>query len=527
MTDWTSTPSSTSAISSACGAVPGTQRQGQAADAGRALEPAADRVAGRRACRPGGPCTPLCTNCCSTPPSISTLRRAARPSPSMSVAVYACGLVGSSTSVTSGDGHLLAEAVGEQRAALQHRLAVERAADDAEELGGDVRVEHDGEPLARRLGGAEQPGGPLGGVARRPWRGRARRASRPTREAEAGLRLVAVVGQASTPTRSTPFSRPDVRMPVVVATAALAERVGVVGSRRRGCAGRRASVSRSSSLASSILPSVGYAAERRRSTGQLGDGDAVGLGQPGPLVGRAELRRCRGPRPAPRRARRRRACRRRRSPVRPSTITRMPMPSRLGRRRSARPRPRRRGPRSRAPRDDERLDLLARSRPGRRPGRRSPAARSTLPLMPRCRRSSAPSPAASAGRRRPARPGRPCRTCRAAHGEVVAEQRRCRCSTCGPLPMRLPSRSGSVISPFSMRYASVMPNTKSPVAVLTWPPPRWATYTPCSVRGDDVVGIVVAVRARTCWSSAPSAGAGSSGGGRCPTAGRPSLRARR
>ena len=54
-------------------------------------------------------------------------------------------------------------------------------------------------------------------------------------------------------------------------------------------------------------------------------------------------------------------------------------------------------------------------------------------------------------------------------------RRRCCCSTSGPLPMRLPSRSGSVISPSSIRYASVMPNTKSPVAVLTWPPPSWAT----------------------------------------------------
>ena len=27
-------------------------------------------------------------------------------------------------------------------------------------------------------------------------------------------------------------------------------------------------------------------------------------------------------------------------------------------------------------------------------------------------------------------------------------------------------------------YASFIPNTKSPVAVFTWPPPRCATYTP-------------------------------------------------
>src|SRR5690606_32555500 len=53
--------------------------------------------------------------------------------------------------------------------------------------------------------------------------------------------------------------------------------------------------------------------------------------------------------------------------------------------------------------------------------------------------------------------------------------------TAGPLPRRLPSRMGSVIWPSSIRYASVMPNTKSPVAVFTWPPPRWATYTPLGV----------------------------------------------
>src|ERR1035437_2536300 len=37
----------------------------------------------------------------------------------------------------------------------------------------------------------------------------------------------------------------------------------------------------------------------------------------------------------------------------------------------------------------------------------------------------------------------------------------------GPFPMRLASRSGSVIRPPSIRYASVVPNTKSPVVVLT------------------------------------------------------------
>ena len=54
-------------------------------------------------------------------------------------------------------------------------------------------------------------------------------------------------------------------------------------------------------------------------------------------------------------------------------------------------------------------------------------------------------------------------------------------STAGPLPMRFPSRMGSVIRPPSIRYASVIPNTKSPVAVLTLPPPSLATYTPYGI----------------------------------------------
>ena len=48
-------------------------------------------------------------------------------------------------------------------------------------------------------------------------------------------------------------------------------------------------------------------------------------------------------------------------------------------------------------------------------------------------------------------------------------------STSGPLPIRLASRSGSVMRPSSIRYASVVPKTKSPVAVLTWPPPSFLT----------------------------------------------------
>ena len=45
----------------------------------------------------------FCTKSFSTPPSMSTLRRVARPSPSVSVAVKASGSVGSSTRVMSGE----------------------------------------------------------------------------------------------------------------------------------------------------------------------------------------------------------------------------------------------------------------------------------------------------------------------------------------------------------------------------------------------------------------------------------------
>ena len=57
--------------------------------------------------------------------------------------------------------------------------------------------------------------------------------------------------------------------------------------------------------------------------------------------------------------------------------------------------------------------------------------------------------------------------------------------------MRLPSRIGSVIWPSSIRYASVMPNTKSPVAVFTWPPPRSATNTPWDVPAMMSSGVSV------------------------------------
>ena len=73
-------------------------------------------------------------------------------------------------------------------------------------------------------------------------------------------------------------------------------------------------------------------------------------------------------------------------------------------------------------------------------------------------------------RRDRARSGRSCRTCRSRCRSRCRPRRSSR-STSGPLPMSCAARTGRVISPCSMRYASVTPNTKSPVAGFTWPPP--------------------------------------------------------
>ena len=64
-------------------------------------------------------------------------------------------------------GDHLADAVGERRPALQHRLAVEHAADDPEDRGGHPRLEHERDPLGGGLGRAEQAGGAEDGVVGR------------------------------------------------------------------------------------------------------------------------------------------------------------------------------------------------------------------------------------------------------------------------------------------------------------------------------------------------------------------------
>ena len=80
----------------------GHQLQGQAPHPRRALEATADCVAGADRAGARERCRTSARSCAAHRRRSSTLRRAARPSPSSSVAVYACGLVGSSTSVNSG-----------------------------------------------------------------------------------------------------------------------------------------------------------------------------------------------------------------------------------------------------------------------------------------------------------------------------------------------------------------------------------------------------------------------------------------
>ena len=78
-------------------------------------------------CPTAGRCSVLCRKPCSTPPSISTLRREARPSPSCGRRRGRRGSVGSSTRVSDRGGDRLAHPVGERRAPLQHALAGQRA----------------------------------------------------------------------------------------------------------------------------------------------------------------------------------------------------------------------------------------------------------------------------------------------------------------------------------------------------------------------------------------------------------------
>ena len=207
-------------------------------------------------------------------------------------------------------GHVLADAAGEERAALEHRLAVQRGPEDADELRRDERIEHDRHLAGGRLGGAEEPRGPLGRLPGRLLRVEVGRGA-PDREAEAGVGDVAVVGQGA-----------DRQV-----GAGLAAGRGDAGARRHGALGLDVGV------VGLVDPDPAV-----RGEGQplelLGQSDLVRRGHRQQLVapqvllhdgarrrarpGRPTRRvcrrsRCRGPRPTPRPPPRARGCRRRRS----------------------------------------------------------------------------------------------------------------------------------------------------------------------------------------------------------------------
>ncbi len=123
-----------------------------------------------------------------------TLRRVARPSPSVCDGGVGERVGGIVDEREHRRGDLVAQPVGEQRAALQHGLAVHGAGQDPDELGRDVGVEDDGHAAARGLDGAEQAGGPLGGVGRGRVDVELGRLTA-DREAEAGLGVAVVGGE--------------------------------------------------------------------------------------------------------------------------------------------------------------------------------------------------------------------------------------------------------------------------------------------------------------------------------------------
>ena len=124
-------------------------------------------------------------------------------------------------------GHRLTETLREQASPLHHALAVERAADDSEELGRHVRIEHHGDATTRGLRGTEQSRGAVNGVASRlvdvEFAGVA-----PDGETETGLRLIAIIGECA-----------DAQVTAVLSSGhtnarggrdrRLTERVGIVG----------------------------------------------------------------------------------------------------------------------------------------------------------------------------------------------------------------------------------------------------------------------------------------------------------
>ena len=157
---------------------------------------------------------------------MSALRRVGTPSPSNCGRAHRArvGRIVEQLHVRRRDS--LADAAREQRTALQHRLAVERARQHAEHRTRDERVEHDRDAPARRSA-SRRAGGTRGSPRRAGSASRSRSASaRPADEAVARLGARAVVGERDRRRRARRATR--VRLDAArVGERGLGERVAV------------------------------------------------------------------------------------------------------------------------------------------------------------------------------------------------------------------------------------------------------------------------------------------------------------
>ena len=232
-----------------------------------------------------------CRCCGGTPagrrPTTSSLRRWARPSPSNSSAPSERASVGSSTKVSSGEAIVLADPLAERRPALDHRAAAEHAADDAEHRGGHAGLEHERDPLGRRLRGAEQARGAEHGVGGGLLDVEVAEVAA-DREAAGDLRLAVVHGEGLHGEVAACSPGPTARMPVLVATAPSPRPSLQIAVRTPVTRGSRPVVARSSSRARATFSSVGTDGQALAPEVELGRRHAVGLGEAVVLVGLGE-----------------------------------------------------------------------------------------------------------------------------------------------------------------------------------------------------------------------------------------------
>ncbi len=108
------------------------------------------------------------TKPCSTPESMSTLRRQASPSAFEGGCAVGPRIGRIIHQRQSGVADLLTDPTGEEGAALGHRLTGQRSGHDAEQGGRHAAVEHDRGAARRSLGRTQKTNGPGHGVLARP-----------------------------------------------------------------------------------------------------------------------------------------------------------------------------------------------------------------------------------------------------------------------------------------------------------------------------------------------------------------------